>query len=227
MADCSPIWEDTWLIPDDFVYLYLLKGEHNSLFLDSGANRLDLPALAARLGASKPQLALTHGDADHASGTDRFPSFSLHPADFWYLAHSNPHAAPHPIWDGDRLELGGRTVEVIHLPGHTPGSVAYLDRTNRLLFCGDLVQKDLPIHLFGTGRSIPAYLASLERLYSFRDRYDRIFPGHGRRELDSGDLLDLIRIVRMYLDGSLEAEGPAQRFPCQLYRCGDVQFYAD
>lgn len=227
MVDCCQIWGDTWLIPDDFVYIYLLKGEDSALFLDSGANRLDLPALAAQLGAPRPRLVLTHGDADHASSTDRFPSFFLHPADFWHLARSNPDAVPCPIWDGDRLDLGGRTVEILHLPGHTPGSIACLDRTNRLLFCGDLVQKDCPIHLFGPGRSIPAYLASLERLYSFRDRYDSIYPGHGRRTLDSGDLLDLIRVFRLYLDGGLEAEGPAQRFPCQLYRCGDIQFYAD
>ena len=203
------------------------RGKDRSLFLDSGASRLDLPALAVQLGAPEPRLVLTHGDADHASGVDLFPSFSLHPADFWYFARSHPGASPHPIWDGAQLDLGGRTVEILHLPGHTPGSIACLDRINRLLFCGDLVQKDLPIHLFGPGRSIPAYLTSLERLYSFRDRYDSIYPGHGRRELDNSDLLDLICVFRLYLDGGLKAEGPAQRFPCQFYRCGDVQFYAD
>lgn len=39
--------------------------------------------------------------------------------------------------DGDTIDLGGRTLEIIHTPGHTPGSCCFLDRTNKLLFSGD------------------------------------------------------------------------------------------
>lgn len=41
---------------------------------------------------------------------------------------------------GDRLKLGERQFDVIHLPGHTPGSIALYDRTNRLLLSGDSIQ---------------------------------------------------------------------------------------
>lgn len=41
--------------------------------------------------------------------------------------------------DGDRFDLGGRTLEVIATPGHTPDSISLLDRANGLLFIGDTV----------------------------------------------------------------------------------------
>jgi glyoxylase-like metal-dependent hydrolase (beta-lactamase superfamily II) len=39
--------------------------------------------------------------------------------------------------DGDRFDLGGRTLEVIVTPGHTPDAISLLDRANGLLFTGD------------------------------------------------------------------------------------------
>src|SRR6516164_11683291 len=39
--------------------------------------------------------------------------------------------------DGDKFDLGGRTLEVLATPGHTPDSIALIDRANGLLFTGD------------------------------------------------------------------------------------------
>jgi glyoxylase-like metal-dependent hydrolase (beta-lactamase superfamily II) len=48
-----------------------------------------------------------------------------------------PWIGTHSLHDGERLDLGGRVVEVIFTPGHTPDSLSLLDRKNGLLFTGD------------------------------------------------------------------------------------------
>ena len=45
-----------------------------------------------------------------------------------------------PVRDGNSIDLGGRRLEVIEIPGHTPGSIAILDVERRILFSGDTVQ---------------------------------------------------------------------------------------
>lgn len=81
------------------------------------------------------------------------------------------------VGDGDTLELGGATLEFIHTPGHTLGSLCILHRQTGVLFSGDMI--------LGTGTTVispehgdmAAYIASMRKL----QRYDArlIAPGHG------------------------------------------------
>ena len=41
------------------------------------------------------------------------------------------------VHDGDRIDLGGRLIEILATPGHTPDAISLLDRANGLLFTGD------------------------------------------------------------------------------------------
>lgn len=64
---------------------------------------------------------------------------------------------------GDRVDLGDRTFEVLHLPGHSPGSIALWDEASGVLFSGDAVYDGLLIdNLPGGNRT--AYVATLKRL---------------------------------------------------------------
>ena len=63
------------------------------------------------------------------------------------------------IHDHDHLELGGRILEVIATPGHTPDSIALLDEKNGLLFTGDTFYSG-PIYLYRPETDLDAYLAS-------------------------------------------------------------------
>lgn len=64
--------------------------------------------------------------------------------------------------DGDRIDLGERPLEIISLPGHTPGSIAILDVNNRVLISEDPIQDGL-IFMFGVQREIHAYSKSLKK----------------------------------------------------------------
>ena len=77
--------------------------------------------------------------------------------------------------DGDRIELGDRTFEVLHLPGHTPGSAGLLERDSGILFTGDVVYEgelldELP------ESNIDAYVDSMRRLSTVAATV--IHPGH-------------------------------------------------
>ncbi|WP_436533628.1 MBL fold metallo-hydrolase [Actinoplanes sp. HUAS TT8] len=85
-----------------------------------------------------------------------------------------------PLADGDRIDLGDRELTALHLPGHTPGSLALFDPADGTLFSGDVIY-DLDegeqlldeIH----GADIADYVASLARLAELPVTVVR--PGHG------------------------------------------------
>jgi glyoxylase-like metal-dependent hydrolase (beta-lactamase superfamily II) len=78
--------------------------------------------------------------------------------------------------DEDRIELGGRTLTVLHLPGHTPGSIALLEERTGALFSGDVIYEGALIDTLPDS-SVPAYRVSMERLASLE--VSVVHPGHG------------------------------------------------
>ena len=81
------------------------------------------------------------------------------------------------MYDGDVIDLGGRELEAIALPGHTPGSMALLDRQTGRLYSGDSIQ-DGRIFMFGPMRNLPAYILGLRRLSAMKERITEIYPSH-------------------------------------------------
>jgi glyoxylase-like metal-dependent hydrolase (beta-lactamase superfamily II) len=67
------------------------------------------------------------------------------------------------VQDGERIQLGGRELEVIFTPGHTPDSLCLLDRKNGLLFTGDTFYPG-PIYLFTEETDFSAYTGSVAKL---------------------------------------------------------------
>ena len=67
------------------------------------------------------------------------------------------------VTDGDIVDLGDRCFEVLHLPGHSPGSIGLFERATKTLFSGDAVY-DGPLLFELPGASIQAYGSSLRRL---------------------------------------------------------------
>lgn len=102
------------------------------------------------------------------------------------------------IWEGFSFELGDRKVTVIEIPGHTYGSVAFLDETNKMLFSGDTVS-DAIIFLFGNHRCSNRYEDSLIKLDRLTDKFESLHPAHGTPMLDKAYIklvLDDWRLVK-------------------------------
>lgn len=79
--------------------------------------------------------------------------------------------------EGDLIDLGDRTLEVIHTPGHSPGSMCLLDKKNRILFTGDTFFPG-PLYAYPEDVNIDDYIASIEKLKSRLDEYDYLCAGH-------------------------------------------------
>ena len=88
-----------------------------------------------------------------------------------------PWKATRVVRDGDRLDLGGRTLEVLLTPGHTPDSLCVIDRRNRLLFTGDTFYLG-PIYLYVAETDVGAYERSMARLAALVPQLDCLLPGH-------------------------------------------------
>lgn len=179
MAEIIPIDEHTWRFEDGFVRFFLLEGTEKAVLIDSGASCPNAAALAGSL-TSRPLLLLnTHGDGDHTSGTAAFSEIHMHALDYTHcgIRARYPDTALAEVKDGDRIELGDRPLRILHIPGHTRGSIAVLDEKARTLYAGDSVQKG-HIYMFGDKREPDSYERSLDKLIALTAEYDRIYASH-------------------------------------------------
>ncbi len=109
---------------------------------------------------------------------ERFAVFTL-------LADPVPDARA--MEDGDRFAGEGYELEVIHTPGHTPGSCCLYERRRKVLFSGDHLLRHItpnPIYELKRSRlrdpgyrSLEAYMKSLDRVEDLE--ISHVFPGHG------------------------------------------------
>lgn len=79
--------------------------------------------------------------------------------------------------DGDRIDLGGRSIEVIATPGHTPDAITLLDRANGLLFTGDTYYP-APIWLYRPETDLDAYDASIRKLAALAPQVKIVLGAH-------------------------------------------------
>ena len=173
-----PIDDATWRIEEGMVRCYLLSGAESALLIDTGMTLENARAIAEGLTDKPMQLLNTHADRDHIAGNGAFPRVYMHPAEEEHYRASGGAGEIVPVRGGDVLDLGGRALEVIELPGHTPGSIALLDRSRRVLISGDPIQ-DGHIFMFGPGRDLRQYLLSLRALQKRIGEFDEIWPSHG------------------------------------------------
>lgn len=116
------------------------------------------------------------------------------------------------------FELGDRSIEVIHTPGHSPGSVCLLDRANRMLFSGDtLCEWGVLLHLDGS-RPPEEFYRSLLRLEALSDAYDTVWPGHHGFPVDKSYLGEYLACARSILDKTATLERNPRDVPFARYQ---------
>ena len=220
--------QDTWRIENGMVRMFLLAGKEKALLVDTGMTFRGVKALAEQLTGLPVELINTHGDPDHVGANDEFERAYVHPAEEPNYRRSRVKNEIVPVQEGDVLELGGRPVEVIHLPGHTPGSIGLLDVNARVLISGDSVQTG-GIVMLGAGRSIAQLAGSLEKLAdTWGGRFDAVWASHGSFPLPASFLPELRESAERVLAGEGELS-PAEFFghPVQRLRCGCGTFIVD
>ena len=168
----------TWRIEDGGVRFFLLTGTERALLIDSGMTVHHARDIAAELTDLPVSLLNTHADRDHIGSNEQFESFYMHPDEEPVYRRSGKPGTILRVIEGDTLNLGERELKIIHLPGHTPGSIAVLDVSERVLISGDPIQQNGRIFMFGSHRNMEDYIRSLEHLEQYRDAFDEIWPSH-------------------------------------------------
>lgn len=219
------LYEDFYAIEEGGVRMFLVIGQDKAMLVDTGFGTGDLKAFVQTLTDKPIFVVTTHGDGDHLGCHHQFEEICLHPCDIDYIAAKGKEMpAIHPIWDGDTIKVGKYAFEVLHLPGHTPGSIMLLERSLRVLIAGDAVQTG-SIYMFGAGRCVPAYIHSMEKLNTVKDAFDTVLPSHSEMRVKPDIIPGLIQGAKDLLDGKLTAEQPPREgMPCHSYDCGAAKF---
>jgi glyoxylase-like metal-dependent hydrolase (beta-lactamase superfamily II) len=135
-------------------------------------------------------------DAMVRAGYEIGPCFitALPHADFNLREFSYPAApATRIVGEGDVIDLGDRVFQVLHLPGHSPGSIGLWEEATGILFSGDAVY-DGPLLDEVPGADIPTYVETMRRLEGLSPRV--VHAGHD----PSFDGRRLKQLARAYLD---------------------------
>ena len=150
--DTPDCWVSLWILVDP-------SGREPPALIDSGVPRstqtIILPALRA-LGFDPQDLAVvvnTHSHHDHAGSNVQVREATdcqiwIHRDDAPAIERGSsfgeepvlPHRADRVLEEGETIRLAGRDYDVVHLPGHSPGSIGLYDRERKRFFCGDALQ---------------------------------------------------------------------------------------
>jgi glyoxylase-like metal-dependent hydrolase (beta-lactamase superfamily II) len=108
------------------------------------------------------------------------------------------------VKDGDVLDLGGRRLEVLAVPGHTPDALALLDRENGLLWTGDTFYEG-EIWLFVPETDLAAYRQSIRRLAALAPQLRLLLTAHNTPVAEPRRLVDAVRAFESVQDSSARA----------------------
>lgn len=205
MTEIIQIDDTTWRIEDSYVRFFLLVGEKKAALIDSGINSKDAKSIAQSLTDLPIMLINTHGDGDHVSGTGSFDEIHMGPEDYYNknMQEMFPDTKLIEVNDGDIIDLGNRTLEAVKIPGHTKGSIAYIDVEKRYLYSGDSVQDGF-IFMFGSHRNPDDFEKSLIKLMGKTECFDLILPSHATPELKPDYIEKVLKSWRRVRLGEVE-----------------------
>ncbi len=222
-------------------HCYLLCGEKRALLIDTGLSVADISAAVSALTPLPVSVVLTHAHWDHIGGLARFPARAVHRAERHWLTDrfplpreavlheltAQPCAFP-PAFDparyeifrgdmqsfrgGDRFDLGGRAVEAIHTPGHSPGHCCFYERARGYLYTGDLVYRG-QLDMFYPTTDPQRFYRSVQKICALNA--EKLFPAHHAPDISA----DMPRRIAEAL-ADLKARG-LLRHGSGVFGCGD------
>jgi glyoxylase-like metal-dependent hydrolase (beta-lactamase superfamily II) len=186
---------------------YLILGKEKALLLDTGMGISDIHKVVLELTALPVLVLNSHTHDDHVGGNWQFATIYSMDTDFsrqnarGSRADAQAEIAPGEIcgeipkgfdaqtyqtkpwkiarylYDGDTVDLGGRSIEILSTPGHTPDAICLFDRANGLLFTGDTYYP-AAIWLYRPETDLTAYAKSIARLSTLTPQVKIVLGQH-------------------------------------------------
>jgi len=107
----------------------------------------------------------------------------------WY---TKPYKVTRWMKEGDRINLGGKELEVIHTPGHSPDSVSLLERREHLLFTGDIFYL-APIYIYSKDSDMDEFISSFRKMV--KADYDWAMPAHNESMVEKKVVEDVLTAI--------------------------------
>src|SRR5579871_1402427 len=230
---------------------YLIVGTKQAVLFDTGMGIADIQKVVRRLTSRPVVVMNSHTHDDHVGDNWRFPFvFGMDTAFTRTNAKGSSEDAQAEIapgeicgelpkgfdpktyrtkpWhisitihDGFKVNLGGRTVEVIATPGHTPDAISLFDRENGLLFTGDTYYPG-PIWLFRPETDMKAYVASVTKLHDLKPGVKMVLGAHNVPVASPEILDELMAATQQLLDNKLNAK--PESGGKAMYTSGNISF---
>ncbi len=189
--------------------LYLLEGEERAILIDAGTKIKNLDKIVAGITSKPVTLVATHVHPDHTGEpVNYFPEIYINAGDMVNVKEMMPNYKGEIKYlkDGEIIDLGGREIEVIFTPGHTPGSTTFMDKAAGYGFSGDA---------FGSGNlllttNFSTLLITCQRTHEYmvKNNIQKLYPGHymGKNVETQKRVADMLQMSRDMLDGKLQGE---------------------
>lgn len=203
--------EHTWVGTGHLMYnesLYLVEGKNKAVLIDAGTKIKDLDKIVAGITKKPIMLVATHVHPDHVGSVDYFPAVYINPGDTINIPKFMPNYKGEVKYlkDGQIIDLGGRQLEVVFTPGHTPGSTTFIDKEAHYGFSGDA---------FGSGNlllltdfsTLEATCKKMSKIMA-EQGINKLYPGHyfGSNVETKQRVDDLYKISKGALSGEIVGE---------------------
>lgn len=204
--------EHTWVGTGHVMFnesVYLVEGNDKAVLIDAGTTIKDLDKIVASITKKPVMLVATHVHPDHTgSAIDYFPELYINPADSVGIPQFMPNYKGELkfLKDGQIIELGGRQLEVVFTPAHTPGSTTFIDKDAHYGFSGDS---------FGSGNLLlttdfSTLKSTCEKMSGIMEEYkiDKLYPGHyfGVNAETKQRVDDMLTLSKGVLSGKLKGQ---------------------
>lgn len=165
---------------------YLVEGKKRAVLIDTGMGEANVKEWARQYMPLLVICAITHAHGDHMCRATDFDEVYVSQKEETLPERMRPstHMGPetlHYIKGGDKIDLGGAALEVYELPGHTPGSVAFIDHAHRCIFTGDAVGSGTIVLMAIPGAlNVSKYRAGVRAFLPVLEAHDdyAVYGGH-------------------------------------------------
>jgi glyoxylase-like metal-dependent hydrolase (beta-lactamase superfamily II) len=203
------------------VISYLLFGINSAILVDTGMGVGNIKSVIDQYTNLPVKVVNTHTHWDHIGGNYQFEEVAIHEAEVEKLRqgvlddflrvqmrkenlsrplptsfrvenyHIPPSTPTRLLKDGDYLDLEEYKLEVLHLPGHSPGSICLWNANSGHLFTGDVIYPG-PLYAHIPGSNLQEYIKSIKTLKKILNSVETLFPAHNQTPLNRSFLKEVI-----------------------------------